>query len=71
MYATEWKRITGNWPLSTVFQKTESSSQTRIRLEGGPGGSHECHSCWVWACVVPLAQSKTLELLQVLKLQGA
>lgn len=59
MYATEWNRITGNCPLSTVFHKTESNSQTRMRLEGGPGMEPRVSlTCWVWACAAPLAQSR-------------
>ena len=71
MYATAWNRIPGNYLLSTVFHKTETSLQTRVKLVGGPVMEHMSvtHTVGVGVCYA-FSLEQMLELLQVLKLQG-
>ena len=71
MYATAWNRIPGNYPLSTVFHKTETSLQTRVKLVGGPvmEPMSVTHTLGVGVCYA-FSLEQMLELLQVLKLQG-
>lgn len=75
MYATVWNRITGNCPLSTLFHKTETSSQTRMKLVGGPvmepiEPMSVTHTLGVGVCCA-FSLEQMLELLQGLTLQGA